>query len=223
MNRENGFTLIELLVVIAIIAILAAVMFPVFTSAKEKAKYTGCISNLKQIGMAFSSYLDDNNAWYPNPARALKAGEPLIHPKQDHRVATWDVVIFKYIKSTDIFRCPSDNYKRPAFSQITGDPLPRSYTLNRLVYQPWKQSEVNPQLSKYILLSEQLNFPNNADKTKYPWNNFGSWECVIGTRILKYGVHLNGTVASYLFFDGHVKGMNPKVANDKKYWDWLVP
>src|SRR6478672_5991246 len=59
MRKQNGFTLIELLVVIAIIAILAAILFPVFARAREKARQTSCLSNLKQIGLAFLMYNQD--------------------------------------------------------------------------------------------------------------------------------------------------------------------
>lgn len=62
---RKGFTLIELLVVIAIIAILAAILFPVFTKAKGMAKLTGCVDNLKQYGSAMALYLNDSNEHYP--------------------------------------------------------------------------------------------------------------------------------------------------------------
>lgn len=64
--RRNGFTLIELLVVIAIIAILAAILFPVFIAAREKARQTSCLSNMGQLVKAFKLYLDDNSSRYPN-------------------------------------------------------------------------------------------------------------------------------------------------------------
>ena len=65
MTRKRGFTLIELLVVIAIIAILAAILFPVFAKAREKARQTSCLSNLRQIGTAILSYAQDNDEQYP--------------------------------------------------------------------------------------------------------------------------------------------------------------
>src|ERR1051326_1268478 len=66
-SRRTGFTLIELLVVIAIIAILAAILFPVFAQAREKARQSMCVSNLKQMGTAFALYASDYDSIFPNP------------------------------------------------------------------------------------------------------------------------------------------------------------
>ncbi|GIV13579.1 MAG: hypothetical protein KatS3mg021_1861 [Fimbriimonadales bacterium] len=63
--KRNGFTLIELLVVIAIIAILAAILFPVFAQARSKARQTQCLSNMRQIGVAVNLYLHDYDEGYP--------------------------------------------------------------------------------------------------------------------------------------------------------------
>ncbi len=65
-KQEKGFTLIELLVVIAIIAILTAILFPVFSQAREKARQTACTNNLKQCGMALMLYAEDNDGWTPS-------------------------------------------------------------------------------------------------------------------------------------------------------------
>ncbi|MBV9468461.1 MAG: prepilin-type N-terminal cleavage/methylation domain-containing protein, partial [Abitibacteriaceae bacterium] len=64
-GRRSGFTLVELLVVIAIIAILAAILFPVFATAREKARSTACLSNMKQMGTATMMYVQDNDSTYP--------------------------------------------------------------------------------------------------------------------------------------------------------------
>ena len=65
MRKRNAFTLIELLVVIAIIAILAAILFPVFAQAREKARAISCLSNMKQLGLAFMGYVQDYDETYP--------------------------------------------------------------------------------------------------------------------------------------------------------------
>jgi prepilin-type N-terminal cleavage/methylation domain-containing protein len=80
MRQRGGFTLIELLVVIAIIAILAAILFPVFAQAREKARQTTCVSNLKQIGTAFMMYVQDYDETYPPWKRKMNEKR-----REDHR------------------------------------------------------------------------------------------------------------------------------------------
>ncbi|MDR3709316.1 MAG: DUF1559 domain-containing protein [Capsulimonadaceae bacterium] len=92
---QDAFTLIELLIVIAIIAILAAILFPVFATAREKARQSTCISNLKQIGVAFTQYEQDYDEMTPCGS-VNKAG--------------WAGYIFPYVKSNAAFLCPDDTY-----------------------------------------------------------------------------------------------------------------
>ena len=115
MNKRSGFTLIELLVVIAIIAILAAILFPVFAQAREKARTTSCLSNTKQIGMATMMYVQDYDETYfeqlwPGGCPASETGywtdsETLfgtIQPKE-----LYPVLLYPYVKNGGIFSCPS--------------------------------------------------------------------------------------------------------------------
>jgi prepilin-type N-terminal cleavage/methylation domain-containing protein/prepilin-type processing-associated H-X9-DG protein len=106
MKNESyrGFTLIELLVVIAIIAILAAILFPVFASAREKARQTSCASNEKQIGLGFMQYVQDNDEKWPEGNPQYSAG--LAWGTQGDG---WAGEIFPYIKSSEVFSCPDDN------------------------------------------------------------------------------------------------------------------
>jgi prepilin-type N-terminal cleavage/methylation domain-containing protein/prepilin-type processing-associated H-X9-DG protein len=98
MNRHSrakrGFTLIELLVVIAIIALLAAILFPVFARARENARRTSCQSNLKQIGLGIAQYTQDYDEFLP-VSSGLGTG------------TTWRTYIYSYVKSEQIFVCPS--------------------------------------------------------------------------------------------------------------------
>jgi len=110
---RRGFTLIELLVVIAIIAILAAILFPVFAQARERARATACLSNCKQIGLATMMYSQDYDEmyfWNPWPGSPLTgAGTPdpysgVIQPQYGF----WDM-LQPYIKSQGLFKCPSNS------------------------------------------------------------------------------------------------------------------
>jgi len=100
-NRNNAFTLIELLVVIAIIAILAAILFPVFAQAREKARQTTCLSNLKQLGLAMMQYNEDNDEKFTG---------------SDYYGQGWAEAIYPYIKSTGVYTCPDDT--RPASQYV---------------------------------------------------------------------------------------------------------
>ena len=103
--KRRGFTLIELLVVIAIIAILAAILFPVFAKAREKARQSSCLSNAKQISLGLLQYVqdyDERMVMYANAAYTYN----------------WDAAIAPYLKSTQILTCPSTdgNYNRYGIS-----------------------------------------------------------------------------------------------------------
>jgi len=113
--KRTGFTLIELLVVIAIIAILAAILFPVFAQAREKARQTTCTSNLKQIGLAFAQYEQDYDELMPFGFNYMNAaaetdcpGLPYNYYSQDNgiNVPTWMDLTFPYLKSTGVYYCP---------------------------------------------------------------------------------------------------------------------
>jgi prepilin-type N-terminal cleavage/methylation domain-containing protein len=118
MTRRNGFTLIELLVVIAIIAILAGILFPVFARAKNAAKQTVCISNLKQNGLAIGLYMNDYDGLFPHALDPVDKYSPDIwdaSPEYQARIAAMPMLheaVQPYAKSTEIFRCPSDSGSR---------------------------------------------------------------------------------------------------------------
>jgi prepilin-type N-terminal cleavage/methylation domain-containing protein/prepilin-type processing-associated H-X9-DG protein len=94
---KKGFTLIELLVVIAIIAILAAILFPVFSRAREKARQTSCLSNLKQLGLAFLQYAQDYDECFPMLRTYPATGSALLYP--------W--TLEPYHRNWQIWYCPS--------------------------------------------------------------------------------------------------------------------
>ena len=104
-TRASGFTLIELLVVIAIIAILAAILFPVFAQAREKARQTTCLSNVKQLGTGLMMYAQDYDETLPLSSFSAVPGQS-VNSIQNPK---WADVIQPYVKNDGIFMCPSDS------------------------------------------------------------------------------------------------------------------
>ncbi|MCS7273497.1 MAG: DUF1559 domain-containing protein [Fimbriimonadales bacterium] len=129
--RRTGFTLIELLVVIAIIAILAAILFPVFAQAREKARQTMCLSNCRQMGLAIQMYAQDYDEVLPTVRMMGTPGE------------SWIVLVQPYVKATILHRCPSDN--SPAWDD-TQHPRLTSYGFNAYFdpFHPPHGSPTNP-------------------------------------------------------------------------------
>ncbi len=106
LRRQNAFTLIELLVVIAIIAILAAILFPVFAQAREKARQASCLSNMKQLGLAFLMYSED----YDNTLPQFPDNEPYVFVAR----------LNPYVKNRQISKCPSSQYDEGAIQRKQG-------------------------------------------------------------------------------------------------------
>jgi prepilin-type N-terminal cleavage/methylation domain-containing protein len=111
---KRGFTLIELLVVIAIIAILAAILFPVFAQAREAARKASCTSNLKQIGIALQMYQTDYEGMFP-PSQLPSSGANI----------SWPTMCQPYIKNEGVFVCPSG--ERGAASRDLGNGVTGTY------------------------------------------------------------------------------------------------
>jgi len=114
-TNPRGFTLIELLVVIAIIAILAAILFPVFAKVREKARQTSCLSNEKQLGLGLMQYAQDNNETEPMPSNGNSP---------QWWACGWASAIYPYVKSTGVFKCPDDG------TSATAPYVPVSYAFN---------------------------------------------------------------------------------------------
>jgi prepilin-type N-terminal cleavage/methylation domain-containing protein/prepilin-type processing-associated H-X9-DG protein len=141
--KRLGFTLIELLVVIAIIAILASILFPVFAQAREKARATTCLSNLKQLGLGFEMYKQDYDGIYPINRERTDADPPTSDAEE---TIAWPELIESYIKSgkvinpdgtvsytQGVYHCPSDSGK------IIGP----SYAINSWLEFGFSESAIN--------------------------------------------------------------------------------
>ena len=161
-SKRSGFTLIELLVVIAIIAILAAILFPVFAKAREKARQTSCLSQTKQIGLGLMQYNQDYDEKYPFgsqvTAAAITAG---VTPTTPGLGQGWAGQIYSDIKSASIFKCPDDS--TTAIVQTAPQPtlVPVSYAFNSNAAGQTQASYGN--VAKSVLIFEVTG--SNADVT----------------------------------------------------------
>jgi prepilin-type N-terminal cleavage/methylation domain-containing protein/prepilin-type processing-associated H-X9-DG protein len=122
-RKRAGFTLIELLVVIAIIAILAAILFPVFAQARERARMASCLSNLKQIGLGTMMYLQDYDEKFPNTKAwgRMWTGEWVADPTIPDSLRYLPDLVTPYVKNKDIWFCPTVARNGRAFG-FWGDP-----------------------------------------------------------------------------------------------------
>jgi len=115
-SSRQGLTVTEVIIVLGLCAVVAAVLFPVFAQARERSGPT-CVSNLKQLGLSMSQYLQDYNGVMPPREQATNQSKQ-----------SWRATLYPYLKSRDVFRCHSNPYwKLPVFEN---DGLPRSYAVN---------------------------------------------------------------------------------------------
>ena len=224
---RSGFTLIELLVVIAIIAILAAILFPVFAKAREKARQASCQSNEKQLGLAFLQYVQDNDEIFPggNPNQCTPANVAVSCFGYD---GGWAGKIYPYVKSTGLYKCPDDSTSSVAPN------VPVSYGYNTQLGTHNSAGNINgdtlAQLNapaSTVLLGEvqgvTTNVTNPLEGSSSDlvlgsglgggFDTNGTFPGVAVTGVVPYAtyasmpVHISG--ANYLATDGHVKYLTP--------------
>jgi prepilin-type N-terminal cleavage/methylation domain-containing protein/prepilin-type processing-associated H-X9-DG protein len=220
-HKRKGFTLIELLVVIAIISILAAVLFPVFSAAREKARQTACLNNLKQIGLAAMQYSQDyDDAVVPGFIL------PYVGAPTDQCIP-WDVLINPYIKvgtqgwayANSWEQCPDDTLVRTYVSSVAQGV--RSYAMNAgpgagllagpsvrvsSTIGPLLQNQI-PNPAGTIMFCELPQYNNVATK----FSGFSTYAPAdqVGTLPNNYPAPLHSGGWNYTFCDGHVKWEQP--------------
>jgi prepilin-type N-terminal cleavage/methylation domain-containing protein/prepilin-type processing-associated H-X9-DG protein len=208
MQKKKGFTLIELLVVIAIIAILAAILFPVFARARENARRSSCQSNLKQIGLGAFQYTQDYDEKFPLwfADKDGTAGQNMVTTGAGAaNVDTgWAELIQPYLRSTQIFQCPSEtNPPAAAGSNSTGysDYMGNFYWINAY---GGMVGMVAP--AQTVMIVDWLSATSASSfAANYNWSD--GMPADTG-QTDQYRRHLGGD--NFLFADGHVKWLKPE-------------
>ena len=207
-SRNLAFTLIELLVVIAIIAILAAILFPVFARARENARRSSCQSNLKQIGLGVLQYAQDYDEKYPASNNLLASSSPYDADAGTTKPLNWIKATQPYIKSWQVFTCSSATVASGGVDPPNGNSSTNYFcngvTLGR--NQAAIQSASTLILAhEYAYTSAQSFIRPQGDTvaaTVAPFNgNYKGW---MEAGVFKYdNQHFDG--GNLLFCDGHVK------------------
>lgn len=215
-RRKAAFTLIELLVVIAIIGILAAILFPVFNRARDNARRTNCLNNMKQMGLGMLQYAQDSDERLPNSQ--ISGVYIIAIPGQPS-------LLDPYIKGAQIFVCGSEPRKRNNAGNVVAK---ASYGLNLYIRQnfPMPLSTI-PDVSRMMMFGEDdyadrvMYYPTNRRNFGSNYNNSGTYgyypaaapdpdDVKNGGSVYPVGRHLGGT--NMCFADGHVKWMTMDAA-----------
>lgn len=234
-KRATGFTLIELLVVIAIISILAAILFPVFARARENARRTSCLSNLKQMGLAAMQYTQDNDERYPSASFTDTSHMPPDGYNWSGAGSWfWPQTLYAYHKSTAIYYCPSAP-TRPVNADGQPTPFSGNYGANALLirrngYPTFALPTINLPAQTYLIMDSGAYrlYLQGASSIRQP---AGSFWYLPGTgpgsaanltrsggafgggaamdRDFASGRHFEGV--NVMFADGHVKWLKSSV------------
>jgi prepilin-type N-terminal cleavage/methylation domain-containing protein/prepilin-type processing-associated H-X9-DG protein len=211
---RRGFTLIELLVVIAIIAILAAILFPVFARAREKARQTSCLSNQKQIGLAIQMYNSDYDGCYPS-----------VYDDGPGFRIIWAEKIAPYSKNNQLYGCPS---ARP---DVTSSLQNTKYCINMCDGWGFPEGWTNPLSDSQVINPAEFAVTFESDSYWFcHWTPQAGWNATTqegagtvlvgvlpGERI--YPWHNGGCNVS--FADGHAKWVNLSQVNTTNAYDHM--
>jgi len=194
----KGFTLIELLVVIAIIAILAAILFPVFARARENARRASCQSNFKQVSIGIKQYVQDNDELFPPVATGIVATKAA-------DIVGWADGIQPYVKSVQIYQCPSETL--PPATDSDGDGNlgeEANYTDYFFNSRLATQNEATLNFIANTIMNGDGSGSNATYFTEGCGANVACGTTAAGLAVLPAARrHLDG--ANYAFADGHVK------------------
>jgi len=233
MNRRSAFTLIELLVVIAIIAILAAILFPVFAQAREKARAITCVSNMREIGTSMLMYRQDYDEivcgpMINQPPTAASGGDWTDGVNDPQ---TWDRLIQPYMKNTAIITCPSDIYSPTVLTKLYGL-VKRSYTMPGNMGWCWFCGATGDNHDcfnngdygcLFTVPEAAIGYPTitvmlyERDNCNSDGNGGGDWNwCVVGDGQNEMALRHNNT-SNLLYSDGHVKSYHGSTTPNNYY------
>jgi prepilin-type N-terminal cleavage/methylation domain-containing protein/prepilin-type processing-associated H-X9-DG protein len=217
---RRAFTLIELLVVIAIIAILAAILFPVFAQAREKARQTTCLSNLKQVGLATQMYVQDNDErlfFYASTASPSRSHTGAVLPDADSvNPVRWWNALMPYMKSDLILVCPSDALPSPSRDAGGVERYKRSYIAIRPA-EGLSLAQIEFPVETMVVTEKWGTHADGtpiADSWIEPTEGDFGYDAATDRMALAANRHAGGLNAS--FFDGHAKWLRPQTIDASK-------